>query len=70
VRGEERRQPDLEAAVQDVYNAVAGVGLELEALVRITRAYVRHVTGDDPLAGTLYDADEDDLPRPPDWVNG
>jgi len=36
---------------------------ELEALVRVARLYTQQALGEDPLAGTLYDADNSRAPQ-------
>jgi hypothetical protein len=66
-----KAKPDLHTDLRDLYDAVAGLGVELEALVTIARAVVKERYGHDPLEGTVYAADDDSSARlqSPPWVN-
>jgi hypothetical protein len=46
---------DIEATLQDIYDALMGIGVELEALVEIERARAMYELGFDPLHGTSYE---------------
>jgi hypothetical protein len=67
VTGEE--PPSVEASLNDIYAAISGVVVELEALVAIERAYARRELGRDPLVGTAYTEVEDAMLVPPPWVS-
>jgi hypothetical protein len=57
--GGERHMVDMEAVLQDIYDALAGIGVELDALVEIERARAMYELGFDPLHGTKYDEERD-----------
>jgi hypothetical protein len=56
----------LERRLEDVVDALQGIGVEMEALVTVARAVATAKLGDDPLAGSSYalrdsgGADEDE----------
>jgi hypothetical protein len=56
---------EVERRLEDVVDALQGIGVEMEALVTVARAVATAKLGDDPLAGSIYalrdsEADEDE----------
>jgi hypothetical protein len=54
--------------VHDLYDAIGGFGIELEALNMSVRALTAHLIGEDPLRDSLYFGGErgpDPDPQPP-----
>jgi hypothetical protein len=58
--------------LHDLYDAITGLGIELEALNMSVRSLTAHLTGEDPLRDSLYyggPVEEGAAPEPPPWVN-
>jgi hypothetical protein len=55
--------------LNDIYDALVGIGCELEAITTIHRAVAIDKLGEDPLAGSTYTQDEN-VVAVPEWVNG
>jgi hypothetical protein len=58
--------------IHDLYDAITGLGIELEALNMSVRALTAHLIGEDPLRDSLYyggPAEEGAAPEPPPWMN-
>ena len=49
----------LRQDLHDLYDVLAGIGMEIDAVKEILRAAVKEATGEDPLAGTMYEDDHD-----------
>jgi len=65
--GELEFEREVISRLGHILETLEGIGLELEAIKIITRAAAIEKIGRDPLRGTYHD---DELPDPPDWING
>jgi hypothetical protein len=51
---EGRDLQEVRGDLHDLYDAIGGLGIELEALNMSVRALTAHLTGEDPLRDSLY----------------
>jgi hypothetical protein len=51
---------NISGNLADAVDSLAGLGIELEALIILHRAMATHWTGDNPLSGTSYDNGTDE----------
>jgi hypothetical protein len=58
VNGQNRHEEEIVSILSDLYDALVGIGVELEALVEIERQRAAYELGFDPLHGTGYDEEE------------
>jgi hypothetical protein len=69
---EDRDLQEIRSDLHDLYDVIASVGIELEAINMSVRALTAHLIGEDPLRNSLYyggPAEEGPAPEPPAWVN-
>jgi hypothetical protein len=65
---EGRDLQEVRGDLHDLYDAIGGLGIELEALNMSVRALTAHLIGEDPLRDSLYFGGErgpDPDPQPP-----
>jgi len=70
---QDRQLQELRGDLHDLYDAIGGLGIELEARNMSVRALAAHLIGEDPLRDSLYygaPVEEGAAPEPPPWVNG